>query len=647
MKSQQSNRPVCEMVGTTMYTAGQRSVAYPVCMFAAILTMMFSLTCRAQSAGEHLPRQQMLAGAAAEAPVANAAFAPGPDAGRAEPLHARIRIDQTRMTLKPKLSQPVCDGRPVKLGGSCRGGADKRLFPEITMELFSFADDTMLGAAQIGTMIGEARSDSGERSYWHVIPQYGRVWKEPGDGDWSRAALPIMLVHNFENVAHQGLMTFLYKGDDMSDIRLQFVQQSTPWNTPEHFVTWATAKAEMHASNTSTDASLLRDLQARADLEIGARLEVRRWAELEAQYPPGALDGFGGPLDDEWIVLKAAVKDGVIYYQESTTPYGNFPYPHDMRFGIRSMTKSVTVPLALGRLSQAYGPYVLDLKIGDYVAGLHPGYDDVRFVDAANMATGMGGSGVKTTVPNDGGSGYVDDTYDDWYNGAPSAAEKVAAITRDTGPYPWGPGVVYRYRDRDFHLLGAAANGFLQAMRGPDANIWRFLETEVFRPIGIFHAPIVHTIEADGEKGIPWFHAGYYPTLDDMAKISLLYQEHGRHGDEQILHPGVAAQIFTTEGTLVKNYDRSLETAFNTTVADDVKRENGLYKMGFHYAPFVNDDGTTGHAPAMQGFSDTSAILHPNGIVSIRFAKAWPLPDDEQQNGGKNDSMDIVNRLPK
>ena len=226
------NPQVCEVASETGFSARHRSIAHQVCAFAAIIAITFSMNCRAQSAGEQLPYQQMLAGASAEAPVANAAFAPGPDAGQAAPLHARIHIRQTRMTLNRKLSQPVCDGRPVELGGSCRDGTDKRLFPEITMELFSFADDTMLGSAQIGTMIGEERSNSGKHSYWHVIPQYGRVWNEPGDGDWSRAALPIMLVHNFENVAHQGLITFLYKGGDMSDVRLQFVQQSTPWNTP-------------------------------------------------------------------------------------------------------------------------------------------------------------------------------------------------------------------------------------------------------------------------------------------------------------------------------------------------------------------------------------------------------------------------------
>ena len=36
----------------------------------------------------------------------------------------------------------------------------------------------------------------GARSYWTVIPQPGRVWREPGDGEWSRAALPLMLVND-------------------------------------------------------------------------------------------------------------------------------------------------------------------------------------------------------------------------------------------------------------------------------------------------------------------------------------------------------------------------------------------------------------------------------------------------------------------
>ena len=84
MTSQYSNPQVCEVASVNVFSARHRSIVRPLCAFATILTITFSLTCRAQSAGEHLPTQQMLAGAAAETPVANAAFAPGADAGRAE-----------------------------------------------------------------------------------------------------------------------------------------------------------------------------------------------------------------------------------------------------------------------------------------------------------------------------------------------------------------------------------------------------------------------------------------------------------------------------------------------------------------------------------------------------------------------------------
>lgn len=585
----------------------------------------------------------MISDRALKTPVVNSAFIPGADAERAAPLHARIIIQQTRLSLDRDLAQPICDGRPVRLGGSCRGGADKRVFPAISLEIFSFDEDTMLGSVEVGTMVAGDAAESDTKSYWHIIPQYGRVWREPGDEDWSRAAFSIMLVHDFENVAHQGLATFLYKGSDVSNLRLQFVQQTTPWNTPEHFVAWGIAGTALRPIDEPTR---LAELQAAATLEISRRTEARRWSELERQYPQGALDGFGGPLSEKWIVMNAAVKDGVVYYQDSETRYGPYPYPEEMRFGIRSMTKSITAPLALARLSQVFGPYVLNLKIGDYVDGLHPAYKNVRFIDAANMATGMGGAGSLVTVPNEGESGYIDDTYDDWYNGARSAAEKVEYITRDTGPYPWGPGVVYRYRDRDYHLLGMAVDGFLKATRGPDANIWDMLEKEVFRPIGIYHAPIVRTIEPDGSKGLPWFHAGFYPTLDDIVKIGMLYQNLGRNKDSQILHRDVTAQIFTTAGALIKDYDHSLEAAFSLDLNESRFQGKELYKFGFHYVPFVGHKGSVDHVPMMSGFSGSYAMFHSNGMVSIRIAKAWPVPDEEQGDVYGFDTLEIVNRLP-
>ena len=78
-----------------------------------------------------------------DGPVANAAFVPGSDAMKADRLHATISIKQTKLSLDRELAQPACDGRKVELGGSCRGGADKRVFPAISLELFSFDDNTL------------------------------------------------------------------------------------------------------------------------------------------------------------------------------------------------------------------------------------------------------------------------------------------------------------------------------------------------------------------------------------------------------------------------------------------------------------------------------------------------------------------------
>ena len=73
----------------------------------------------------------------------------------------------------------------------------------------------------------------------------------------------------------------------------------------------------------------------------------------------------------------------------------------------------------------------------------------VRFIDAANMATGFGGTGTLETRPNNFFDGYLDADYDGWYT-APTAAAKLAHINAHLKPYPWEPGTVLRYRDQDY-----------------------------------------------------------------------------------------------------------------------------------------------------------------------------------------------------
>jgi hypothetical protein len=574
-----------------------------------ILTLTASLAVSAAgratgSPSDLLPATTLLAGGAGSGPVENAAFVPGDGAATAPAFAGRLRIRQSQLETLPAIVQPVI------------GGRDARLFPGVTLDFYT--QGKVLVPRDRGTMVRET-APGATPSYWRVIPQFGRVWHEAADGEWSRAAFPLMLVNDTENHAHQGLATFLYRGREVSALRLQFVQQTGPYLVKPHFVAWGAAAIEAGAldpAEADTDGAKARD-------ELAARLPAVPMANLLAALPAGTLAGFGGPLRPKWQVATALVRDGTLYYQASPTPYGDYPYPLEMRFGVRSITKSVVAPLALLRLAQVYGPWVLTLRIGDYVPGLDPKWQRIRFRDAADMATGFGGLGSTRTQPNDPYDGYLEGDYDAWYT-APSRADKLAQIRQHLRPYPWEPGVVMRYRDQDFFLLGAAIDGFLKTERGPQADLWDFVQSEVLQPIGIAHAPSVRTREPDGRDGLVWANAGYYPTLDDLAKIALLYRDHGEHAGRQILNRKLTKEILEATDALRKTGDASL--GGRGPSGEPIE----LYHLGFHYTPYVGSASHRLHyLPTMSGSGENEVVIYPNQLISIRTAKASQLPEGE------------------
>lgn len=577
----------------------------------------------AGAAVDALPAKVLLAGRVGPTPVPNAAFHPGSDALAAPAFAGVLRVRQSLLLTEPMIENPVQDGR------------DARLFPGVSIELFTVGD--LLVPLQRGGMLRETTPDA-TPSYWRLIPQIGRVWREKADGNWSRAAFPLMLVNDTENHAHQGLATFLYRGDEISGLAVQFVQQTAPYLLGRHFVAWGLAHADLAAMDTTA----LEDLRSAAQRELATRLPARPWADLVKASPPRTLDGFGGPLDRKWMVTAALVRDGILYYQESATSYGPYPYPLEMRFGVRSVMKSIGVPLALLHLAEVYGPWVLTLKVGDYVGGLDPKWKRIRFLDAANMATGFGGTGSFKSNPNDIDDGYLDGDYDAWYT-APSHADKLAQINANLSPYPWEPGTVMRYRDQDFYLLGAAIDGFLKSVRGPAADVWLMLLTEVFEPIGIHHAPAIRTREAGGADGLVWFNAGYYPTLDDLAKIALLYQDHGARGGRQILHRQLTLDLLAARDAIQKSGDFSLTRVAPEDAAANVE----FYKMGFHFIPYLSSASRKLHRlPTMSGFGDNEVTLYPNRMISIVMGKAGELPPgDEAKSKEGRQTARAVDRL--
>ena len=549
-------------------------------------------------AAEFLPLQAFQSARTPETPVPNAAFVPGAGSEAAPDFAGTLSLSPAQMQMSPPLEQPLIVGR------------DARTFPGVRLAFFTLGD--VLVPIERGEMVRES-APGATRSYWRVIPQFGRVWREKADGGWSRAAFPIMLVNDIENHAHQGLATFLYRPGEVTGVMVQFVQQTAPYLTMHLLVAWGYVPAKL----SPTDARGLASEQQAAKAELADRLPAKPWSELLKTVPPGALDGFGGPLYPKWRVAVALVRDGTVYYQDSTTPYGAYPYPLEMRFGVRSETKSVIAPLALLRLAQVYGPWVLTLDIGDYVPGLDPKWRRIRFIDAANMATGFGGTGSLKTHPNDIFDGYLGGNYDAWYT-APSLADKLREINANLRPYPWESGTVMRYRDQDYFLLGVAIDRFLKSVRGPQADLWKMVQTEVLEPIGIHHAPAVRTLEPDGNDGVVWCNAGYYPTLDDLAKIALLYQAHGEHAGVQILNREMTTDLLAGRNALEKRGDASLGSGGDTADETDEAR----YLMGFHFIRYVSAKGKVHYLPSMHGSGDNELIVYPNGMISLVMAKA-------------------------
>ena len=566
---------------------------------ALCLGLLPALSCLAGPAAEVLPVARMIAGHSATAPVPNAAFAPAADAQSAPAFEGTLRIAPAELLVAPALDKRVVDGR------------DAQAFPGVNLQFLTLEDGTLVPLER-GTMVTE--SSAGKTpSYWNVIPQFGRVWREKDDGDWSRAAFPLMLVNDTENHAHQGLATFLYRGAEVSAVQLQFVQQNAPYLLSPYCQFWGATRAAF--TNTGVQNSAAQ--RETAKQELAARLPAQPLASLRKTLPAGTLDGLGRPVLPQWQVALGLVHNGTLYYEGADTPQGAYPYPLEMRFGVRSVTKSVGTPLSLLRLAQVYGPYVLDLNIGDYVPGLDPKWKRIRFIDAANMASGFGGVGSFVTHPNDDNEGYLLADYDGWYT-APSHAQKLAHINTHLKPYPWEPGTVMRYRDQDFYLLGAAVDAFLKSVRGPQADAWHMLEEEVFRPIGIAHAPMVRTREPDGREGLAWFNAGYYPTLDDLAKIALLMADKGEHGGKQILHRGLTEDLLAARGALDKDGDAARPT--DRAAGDPPPR---LYRMGYHYTAWTGSrSGQLLQLPTMSGFGDNEVIIFPGRTIAIRAAKA-------------------------
>jgi CubicO group peptidase (beta-lactamase class C family) len=441
-----------------------------------------------------------------------------------------------------------------------------------------------------------------------MIVSPGRIWSEPGDGGFSRASFPFVLTNRIANDSHNGIATFLYDGHRVSSLRIQIVQEEAPWAKVDYWgqspVTYEPGEID---NRNILSVRLADELKQQTPISPWSALVDKSASPIVANFPHSS-----GKTED--ISFSGLIVDDVIYAHPCHTRFGDYPYCRYMRHGAFSVTKSMGAALTMFRLAQKYGDGIFDLKIKDYVrvTADHDGWHEVTFGDALNMATGVGYASPERALveidADEASPPFGDNpSFGKWLR-APSAHEKLSIAFSIGDNYPWGPGEVARYDTMHTFILAAAMDGFLKRKEGPNADLWDMMIEDVLRPIGVFHAPIMRTVEPDGATGIPVMRYGLYPTIDEVAKISRLLQNGGRHQGRQLLSgPMVDKALYRTQ-------TRGLPTGWQTP--------HGQYEyhMSFWLMPFVTKDACEVWIPNMIGHGGNYVLLLPNGMTAFRFA---------------------------
>lgn len=459
--------------------------------------------------------------------------------------------------------------------------------------------------------------DPDGQSYWDVSLSPGRVWSEPDDGNWSRAALPFQLFNIFENDTHHGVATFLYNHEETTSIYYQITAETKAFLAPAGLQAWGylTARTEQLESSLAADA--LQSIQ----VEISDQHPLNPLQHLYSEEIKAHFEDMEQGFGSDSTLLYGLVINDEIFATPCRTSAGDYPYPRAMKFGIWSATKTAFATVACLRMAKSFGVDPRMALVRDLMPEAEniPAWENITIGDCLNMATGIGTAAVKAEPLGIFGDYLLEiehtkgidrgfesyQHYHDWFL-APSQHEKnVAAFACPS--YSWGPGDVARYRDQDLYIAGAAMDAWLKLQRGPNARIWDMVRDEVYTPARIHHAIKFHTIETDLQHEVPLSDAGLLLTMDNIASLGRLIHNHGRIGDEQILDPGILDEIFNPRKR------KGLPTGTHTTDGEI------YYHGGTWQLPYIANSNETFWIPVMRGYGGQLIYILPNGVTAFRF----------------------------
>ena len=488
-------------------------------------------------------------------------------------LSGSVSFQDTRM----EMTYP--DGRDPYEG--------ENIFPGITIDFITH-DGELIPVQKDLMVIGNQ-----SKSFWDVMVGAGKVWHEEQDGEWSRASFPITLTDRYIGQSRNCVATFVYKADTISSACVQCSQETADLN--DHQV--GNMLVRLHANyqpGRYADSAQVVDRHRRFKKR---RLPVLPLSTIDADHE--VADYFEKSFyTNASTSLGAVLMDGKLYLHPPKTRHGLYPYPAEMRHGLYSVTKSMAGALSLLYFAERYGEGIFDALITDYVPALadHPGWQGVTFSHTLNMVTG--------TVGDEGAEHLLNTLI------LARTAEEAIHNIANLGDAPEPPGSSFNYASTNLFVLSYALQKYVEEKEGAGTYYWDLVRDHVLKPIGAEYFNVMHTVETDGSKGIPRLAYGALPTIDEAAKIAMLFTNEGSCKGEQLLNREKTREAL----------GRTSWPGYSTN--NDYRGK--YYRHGF-WATDLRANGCNVNLTYMLGFGANYVWFFPSGAVAFRFMDEYDL----------------------
>ncbi len=437
---------------------------------------------------------------------------------------------------------------------------------------------------------------AGGNGVWQWLFEPGRVWREAGDGDWTRAAVPFVLEEYNANCLHNGLLTFLFKADGSTSQAVWQIGSETCGYL--QFDAWGTARVDYMPGPVTGAADLVSADRAL----LARRLPRRSLADLKAAFPQIDLAGLDGEKTPDGVTAFGLVVDGMHYASDCPTRFGPDPFCAERDLPSYSMAKSLFAGLGQMRLEQL-SPGIGATPVGDLVPAC-AAWRDVTLDNLLDMASGHW---VNPAYMADEDSDLTGDFLDLKTN-----TDKLALACGKL-PRKEPPGQRWVYHTAETWILGAALSEAARR-RGLAGDSYEALVAgPLWRPLGL--SPVAMTTRRTPDAAAqPFTGYGLVFQGDDLARIGAWLQGGALIDGQPAVDAGELAKAMQRDPAA-----RGLEAGWPI-----FRYQNGFWARDV--GPLLGCSGPV-WTPFMSGYGGISLVMFPNGLtfwmVSDSYEHGW------------------------